>query len=153
MLESAALQQFHGNKSLAFAFIDFIDGADIGMVESRCRTCFAAKTFETLRIVGYIFRQELQSHGSAQTGVFRLIHHAHSTATKLLKNPIVRDGLANHRRKSYVGKISESMNAEPLAIAHGDACRTIRIILTTPESTCQLASPRQSGSNLIIGSS
>src|ERR1700688_842628 len=32
------------------------------------------------------------------------------------------------------------------AIAHGEACRTIRITLTTPESTCQLASRRLHGS-------
>lgn len=43
-----------------------------------------------------IFWQELQSHEAAQTGVFSLVHHAHSAATKLLNNSIVGDGLANH---------------------------------------------------------
>src|SRR6202035_1816865 len=96
MLEGAALQQFHGDEGLAFALINFINRADIGMVESGCRTSLTSKTFEALRIVSYIFREELQSDKAAQPCVFRLIHHAHSTTAKLLKNSIVSDGLAEH---------------------------------------------------------
>src|ERR1700733_15352257 len=98
MLERLALQQFHRDKSLAFALINFIDSADIGMVESGCRASLAAETFQALRIVSHIFRQELQSNEAAQARVFRLIHHAHPTASKLLNNSIMSDGLANHGR-------------------------------------------------------
>jgi len=45
---------------------------------------------------GYILWQEFQSNEAAQTRVFRLINDAHSAATKLLKNSIVSDGLADH---------------------------------------------------------
>ena len=96
MLESAALQQFHSDKSLVFAFINFINRADIGMVESGRRTSLATEAFQALRIVRYIFRQEFQSNETAQARVFRLIHHAHSTATKLFNNSIMSDRLADH---------------------------------------------------------
>jgi hypothetical protein len=32
-----------------------VNGADIGMVKSRCGSCFPPKTFERLRVSGYIF--------------------------------------------------------------------------------------------------
>ena len=95
-LRVLALQQFHGDEGLAFALIDFVDGADIGMVESGCGASLATKTFQGLRIVSYIFWQELQSDKSAQARVFRLIYDAHSAAAELLNNAIVRDGLADH---------------------------------------------------------
>src|ERR1700680_3631979 len=96
MLKSAALQQFHRDESLALTLINFINGADIGMIERRRHASFTAKTFQALRIVSYIFRQELQSHESAQASVFGLINNAHPAATKLLNNSIMSDGLANH---------------------------------------------------------
>src|ERR1700730_9871461 len=96
MLQSVALHQFHGDEGLAFALVNFIDGADIRMVESGRRTSLAAKTFQALRIVSYIFWQEFQSNKAPQARIFRLINNAHSAATKYLNNSVVSDGLANH---------------------------------------------------------
>src|ERR1700730_10046454 len=56
MREGVSLQQFHRDKGSALTLVDFIDGANVGMVESGCRTGLAPKTFEGLGIVSYFFR-------------------------------------------------------------------------------------------------
>ena len=43
----------------------------------------------------YGFRQELECNESLETGILGLVDHAH-TATELLKDAIVGDGLADH---------------------------------------------------------
>ena len=49
-----------------------------------------------------------------QLYVFGLVHHAHAAAAELLDNAIVRDGLANHSRESYVCETGKSMKAVEL---------------------------------------
>ena len=45
--------------ALAFVAPNFVDGADIGVIERRCASCFAAKTFQGMRVLGRALRQEL----------------------------------------------------------------------------------------------
>ena len=35
MLESHAIQKFHGDESLAVMLVDFVNGADVGMIQRR----------------------------------------------------------------------------------------------------------------------
>src|SRR5260370_34159220 len=44
-----AVQKLHGNERLLAVLADFVDGADIGMIESRCRASLPAKAFQGLR--------------------------------------------------------------------------------------------------------
>ena len=54
-----AIQVLHGDERLAFVAPDFVDGADIGVIERRCASCFAAKTFQGMRVPGCVLRQKL----------------------------------------------------------------------------------------------
>jgi hypothetical protein len=49
-----------------------------------------------LRVLSNLVRQELQGDKAVQLYVLSLIDHTHPAATKLLDDPVVRDGLANH---------------------------------------------------------
>ena len=40
--------------------------------------------------------QEFEGHLAAQPGVFRLVDHTHATATELLQDLVVGNGLADH---------------------------------------------------------
>lgn len=44
------------------------------------------------------FRQELQRDLATEPNVFRSINDTHSSATELLENAVVGDGLTDHRR-------------------------------------------------------
>ena len=74
-------------------FPDFINRANVGMVQ--CGSCsrLAAETFQSLRILCYVVWQEFQSDEAAKVAVFGLIHHSHSAAAQFLDDSIVRNGL------------------------------------------------------------
>jgi len=78
--------------------VDLVDRADVGMIERRGRSRFTAKSLERLRVEGQRIRHELQRDRTAQSRVFGLVHHAHSTAAQLLDDVVVRDAATNHRR-------------------------------------------------------
>ena len=56
----------------------------------------ATETFQGLQIVGYVIREELQSHESAEARVLGLINNTHTAAAELLNDAVVRDDLADH---------------------------------------------------------
>jgi hypothetical protein len=45
-----------------------------------------------------------------QPGVLSLIDHTHPAATEFFYDAVMRNGLFNHRRESYVGEVGKSMN-------------------------------------------
>jgi hypothetical protein len=54
-----AVQVLHGDERMAFVAPNFVDGADIGVIECGCTSCFAAKAFQGMRIPFRVLRQEL----------------------------------------------------------------------------------------------
>ena len=57
--QSLAFQILHHDEAQAAVFPNFVNGADVGMVQSGSGAGFAAKTFEGLRIVRDVVGQEL----------------------------------------------------------------------------------------------
>ena len=47
--KSFAFEVLHRNEGTALMFADFVNGADVGMIQGRSGTGLAAKTFECLR--------------------------------------------------------------------------------------------------------
>ena len=70
---------------------EFVDRADVGMIERRGGSRLTAETFQRLRIVAQIFRQELQRDSAAQLQVFRPVNHAHAAAANDVQHSIVRN--------------------------------------------------------------
>src|SRR4029077_5129826 len=91
MLECLAVEKLHGDKRLAFVLANFVNGANVGMVERRSGLRFTLETFHCLAIVCNGFRQELQRDEAAKPGVFGLVDHAHSTAAELFDDAVVRN--------------------------------------------------------------
>ena len=55
-------QQLHHDEGLPFVLAEFVDGANIGMVQRRGSARLAFKTLQRLGIVAQFFRQELQRY-------------------------------------------------------------------------------------------
>ena len=96
MLQGEAVQKLHGDEGFAVLVVDFIDGADVGMIECGRRLRFALEASQSLRVFRNLVRKELQGDKTVQLYVFGLVDHAHATAAQLLCDAVVRDGLADH---------------------------------------------------------
>src|SRR5215469_4426625 len=93
--ECLSLQQLHGDEGTLVNFVNFVNGANVGMVQSRCRSGFTAKPLQCLRIVGNFYWQKLQSDVEAKFNVFSLVHDTHATTTQLAQNAVMGDCLAH----------------------------------------------------------
>src|SRR5713226_5852388 len=116
VLERLTFQKLHGNEVLAFVLVDFMNGADVGMVQGRGGASFALEAFQGLVISGQLFGKEFESDKAAELGVLGLVHHAHPTSTQLLQDAIMRDSLADHRETTCpwaasLGRTSAQVNA------------------------------------------
>jgi hypothetical protein len=94
VLQSHAIEEFHNEENASILLPDFIDCADVGMVECRRRPSLTTKPFERLRVSGQVFRKEFQGNKAAKLGVFGFVHDAHPTPAELLDDAVMRDGLA-----------------------------------------------------------
>jgi len=90
-------RKLHRDEGLIAIFADFMDGADIGMVERGCGTGFTPKTFQGLRIAGQYVRQKLEGDETAQFEVLRFVDHTHAATAEFFEDAVVRDGLPNQR--------------------------------------------------------
>ena len=66
------------------------------MIERRGCLRLALETFQSLAVLSQRLGQELEGDKPVQPGVFSFVDHAHTAATELFKNAVVRNRLANH---------------------------------------------------------
>jgi len=76
--------------------VNFVDGADVRMIQRRSSLGLALKAAERLRVFAYIVGQELQSHEAAEFQILSLVHNAHAPAAQFLENAVMRDGVVDH---------------------------------------------------------
>src|SRR6202040_1800486 len=69
MLQSHPVQELHGDERFAVLVVNFVDRADIRVVESRSSLGFALKAAESLRVFGHLVGQELEGDKPAAIGV------------------------------------------------------------------------------------
>jgi hypothetical protein len=71
-----------------------------GWFSEEASSGFTTETFECLRVLGQMIRQEFQSDKTTKLSVLSLVNDAHSAAAELLNNAVMRDRLADHWRRS-----------------------------------------------------
>ncbi len=96
VFQSLAIEEFHGDEVAAFEFVNFVDGADVGVIQGGGGLCFALETLESLRVAGEIFGEKFQRDETAELGVFGFVDDAHSAAAEFFQDAVVGDGLADH---------------------------------------------------------
>src|SRR5207302_3347988 len=69
VLERHAIEILHRNEAFTLVLANFVDCADIGMVQSGSGASFAAEAFERLSILGNVVRQEFECDEAAKNGV------------------------------------------------------------------------------------
>src|SRR5689334_205356 len=66
VLERRAAEQFHSDECHAGVAADFVNRADVRVIERGCGARLAAEALERARILGQFVGQKLQSHRAAQ---------------------------------------------------------------------------------------
>jgi hypothetical protein len=100
--------------SMRFAVlvVNFVDRADIQMIQCRGGLGFALKAAEGLRVFRYLVGQELEGNKPAELNIFGLVHHTHPATAELLDDAVVRDGLADHAQAYYGGRLGKSVKTQ-----------------------------------------
>ena len=107
VLESGAVEKFHGDEGAAVVFADVVDRADVGMVQGGGGAGFALEAIERLWIVREIVGEKFESDEAAEAGVFGFVDDAHSAAAEFFDDAVMGDGLADegggvgHWRRFY----------------------------------------------------
>src|SRR5438445_5250237 len=61
-------QQLNDDERLSLAVVDFVDRADVRMIQSGCRLRLALETGQHLRVSGNLLRKKLESNEAVQPG-------------------------------------------------------------------------------------
>ena len=89
-------------------FADFMDGADIGMIQRRGGLGFALETLKSLLILHDAVRKEFQGNETMQLGVFSFVDDTHASAAEFFDDVKMCDGAADEGRGiRHVGLILE----------------------------------------------
>ena len=87
-------------KARPLVLVDFVNGADVGMIQRRGSLCFALETRQSVGILARdSSRKELERDKAVQSQVFGLVHHAHAAAAQLVEDAVVGDRLVDHLRR------------------------------------------------------
>ena len=118
VFQGLSVEEFHGDEGLAVLFINFVNGADVGMVQGRGGLRLALKTTERLLVLGDIIGQKLEGDKTAQLEVFGLVDDAHAPTAELFQNAIVGNRLAEHRSSRPIlgmreGEVKEETRVRP----------------------------------------
>ncbi len=96
LVEPFAFEEGHRDKRLALDLADLVDVADVGMIQRGGCFGLSPETGFAFLITEQVGRKELQSDGTFEVGVLRLVDNAHAALAEFLGDLVVRDGLADH---------------------------------------------------------
>ena len=103
MLQCGAFHELHSDERAPAIFGDFVDGANVRVIQGRCSFSLTLETRQSLLVLGYVVWKEFESDEAIEFDVLRFVHHTHPTATQLLYDLVVRDGLTNHVWEDCIG--------------------------------------------------
>jgi hypothetical protein len=109
VLESMAFEAFHDDERMSIRLADFMNGADIGMIQRGSGLGFTLETLKRLLIPYDVVRKEFQGNETVQLGVFGFVDDAHASAAEFFDDMKMCNGAADERRGiRHVSPILES---------------------------------------------
>ncbi len=99
VLEGDAVEVLHGDEGLVAMPADFVDGADVGVIEGGGGAGLAAEALEGLRVAREIVGKKLEGNETAEFGVFSFVDNTHASTAEFFDDAVVRDSLADQSRR------------------------------------------------------
>jgi len=117
ILQRFAVIAGHREEDFAFrCFIDFVDGADVGVIQRRGGAGFVKEATLGFVVPNRLRRQELQRHRPAQLQILGPVHHAHAATAEFVLDPVMGYGAADHS-----GSPGDSSSGSRLVLAKAHA--------------------------------
>ena len=85
VLERHAVEQFHGDEAEAVGFADFVNGADVGVIERGGGAGFAAEALESQQGLARRCREKFQGDEAAEREVLGFVDDSHAAAAELFE--------------------------------------------------------------------
>src|ERR1700758_5611051 len=89
--KSLAFQELHGDERSRLVFGDLVDGADIGMIQSRGCARLLLETLQSYRVLRQLVWKKLKCDPAAELQILGLVDYSHATATEHFEDAVVRD--------------------------------------------------------------
>ena len=99
--QRTAFQEGHDDKRPSLGLVDFVNRADIRMIQPRGGFCLALETLAGLFVSQQVRREEFQGDGAVELGVLGLVDDTHAALAELGGDFVVRNGLADHRSVGF----------------------------------------------------
>src|SRR5215469_3684678 len=96
VLQGESVQKLHSDERLPVLLVNFVNRADVRMVQCGSRLCLALEAGKSLCVLGYVVRQKLEGNEAMQLQVLSLVDHTHPAATQLLDDAVMGDRLPDH---------------------------------------------------------
>ena len=93
LFQRLAFEHFHHYECSSIDLVNFVDRADVGMVQGRGSASLTAKPLQRLRVVGKFFGKELEGDETVQLDVLGLVDHTHAAAADLAEDAVMRNRL------------------------------------------------------------
>src|SRR5208283_2779525 len=123
VLQRHTVEEFHGDEGMTVVFADFVDGADVGVVQRRSGAGLATETLQRLRLVGHFVGQKLEGDEAAELGVFGLVNDAHAASAEPFEDAVVGDGGADHEEETkrwlMIGRLELVVNSRRTGLSTG----------------------------------
>src|SRR5688500_7686083 len=97
--EQAAVHELHRDERMAVRFADFVDRADVRVCQVRGRAGLVEQARALVR-PDLATADDLDRDGAVELLVLRAIHDAHAAGAEARPDPVMAEGLANHREGS-----------------------------------------------------
>jgi hypothetical protein len=89
--QSLAFQIFHHQEEAPLVLANFVNGADVGVIQSRGGAGLTPEALERLGIVRQAVWQKLESDKTTELDVLSLIDDAHPAAADFFQDAVMRD--------------------------------------------------------------
>ena len=96
LAQGSAFNVFHGDVGLAIGFANFVDGADVGMVQLGSGARFLKEPRPSCLVSEAAGRQHFQGYVALEPLISGAVNFTHPTRTNLLDDAIVTERAANH---------------------------------------------------------
>jgi hypothetical protein len=98
VLERFAIEELHHDETLPVVLVDFVNRADVRVIQSRCGLHFPPEPFKSGQVVGHPARQEFQPDWAMQPRGLSFVDDAHPAATELFDDAVVANRAADYGR-------------------------------------------------------
>jgi hypothetical protein len=96
VLEGLAVETLHHDEGVAVGFVNLVNSADVGVVESGSGAGFSLESLEGLIVPHQVGWEKLDSNIPAQAEIHGAVDHSHATAAEMFLDAVVGDNFANH---------------------------------------------------------